>query len=79
MRIDRFDENDFLRSGPAFELLLTANCFVDVVVGLPVEQALHVVFVGEAFATVKFVFKRALVQVAGDASVECARQRLPMM
>jgi tRNA(Ile)-lysidine synthase len=74
VRVHRFNQRDFPFPPPAFQLLLPADRLQHVVVRLPVEQAVHIVFGGEALKRVLFVLKNALIQAAGDADVEGARQ-----
>jgi len=69
MRIQRFDQGDLLAATPALELFFAGDGFVDIAKRIPVEQALHVIFIGEAFPVVKLVFEGALVQVAGDTDL----------
>jgi len=69
MRIHRFDQGDLLAATPALELFFAGDGFVDIAKRIPVEQALHVIFIGEAFQAVELVLEGALVQVAGDADV----------
>src|SRR6266496_5223907 len=42
-RVPRFDQRDLLRSGPAFQLFLAADCLVNVVEALVVHQPVAVV------------------------------------
>jgi hypothetical protein len=55
MGIDGFDQRDLLRSSPTLQLFLATDGSVHTIKRFPIEQALHVVFVGETLETVKLV------------------------
>jgi hypothetical protein len=65
MGIDGFDQRDLLRSSPTLQLFLATDGSVHTIKRFPIEQALHVVFVGETLETVKLVFEGSRVKLAG--------------
>ena len=64
MRIQEFDQRDFLGSTPAFELLFATNCFLNIIERLPVQETLDLIFVRESFDAVEFVLEDTFVEVA---------------
>ena len=74
MRIEEFDQRDFLRPPPAFELLFTVDRFLNVIERLPIQQTLDLIFVRESFDAVEFVLEDTFVQVACHADVEGSRE-----
>ena len=70
MRVVEFDQRDLLRSAPAFELLLAADCFLNIVKGFAVEETLDIVFVRETCDAMAFVLEDALGKVTCHAYVE---------
>ena len=70
MRVVEFDQRDLLRSAPAFELLLSADCFLNIVNGFPVQEALDIVLVGEACDAMEFVLEDAPGEITSYANVE---------
>jgi hypothetical protein len=68
--IERLDQRNLLRPPPALELLFAIDRLLNIVEGLPVQQTLDLILVREAFDTVEFVLKDALVQVACHADIE---------
>ena len=71
--ISAFDQPNFLGSAPAFELLFAVDCFVYVVEGFVVDQAVATILLAEALSQVVFVFVGAAAQIVGHADVDDAR------
>ncbi len=74
MRIAAFEPGDLFCARPSFQLLLTGQGFMYVLVGFEVEQADYIVAIGEAFMMMEFMLENALVQVTTYADVQRARQ-----
>ena len=74
MRIATNDQSDFLGTGPSFELLLTRERLMHIIVGFPVKQTDDFVTGGETFEVVELVLKYAPVKISADADVKGARK-----
>jgi hypothetical protein len=74
MRIQRFDQDNLLRSPPALELFLAIDCLLNFVERLRLQQTFNLIFVGESFNTVEFVFKDRFAQLTCHANIERSRE-----
>jgi len=72
VRVPAHDQRDFFAASPSFELRLSGEGLVYVVVGLPIEQADDVVSVSEPFEVMELVLEDATVEIATHANVESA-------
>jgi hypothetical protein len=72
--IPQFDHRYLLRPRPAFQLFLSPDCLVLVVVGRPVQKSLHLVPVGETLHLMELMLEHAFVEIAGETDVQGARQ-----
>jgi hypothetical protein len=68
-----YDEFDFPDSQPALDFLLPSDCVQNVRIGLLINQAIQLVFVGESLIYTQFVLANALTQAIGHARVNCFR------
>src|SRR5450631_79477 len=59
--IPQFDHRYLLRPRPAFQLFLSPDCLVHVVVGRPVQKSLHLVPVGETLHLMELMLEHAFV------------------
>jgi hypothetical protein len=74
VRIATHDQSDFLGTGPSFELLLTGEGLVHIIVGFSVQQADDFVAVGETFEVVELMLENTAVKISADADVKGARK-----
>ena len=61
------NERYLLLASPSLQLCLAGNSFVDVIVGLPVEQACYIVLVREPFEVVVLMLEYPLMQVPAES------------
>jgi hypothetical protein len=64
------NERYLLLASPSLQLCLAGNSFVDVIVGLPVEQACYIVLVREPFEVVVLMLEYPLMQVPAESDVQ---------
>src|SRR5579884_101606 len=70
--IHRFDQRDLLLASESFQLLLTSDRRLDVVIAFVINQTMASVLLREAFEGAGFVLANARLQVAGYSDVEHA-------
>ena len=74
MRIPTHHQGNLLCTAPAFELRLPRKSLVNIIVGLPIQQARHIVPVRESLKMVKLMLEHSLVQIPAESYIERARE-----
>ncbi len=59
MRIKRINQRNLLLPPPALELFFAVDGVAHIIEGLPIKQAIHIVFTGETIENVPFVLEYA--------------------
>ncbi len=72
-RIELLNQGNFLFPPPAFDLLLTRDGHLNVLMAFVIDQAMALVFLGETFDGVVLVLVNTALEESGDANVKRSR------